>query len=100
MRHCWVLVYQTTCNTTYPSSKDMLYVVTTLNKHCKKMEHSYRKNPCDHENKNVVSIHMFEYISVIVLGCLVTTTLCLPLYLYPSPPFPSSNLQIVMHMLF
>jgi hypothetical protein len=60
----------------------MLYVATIVNEHCKKMEHSYKKHPRDHENKNVMSIHRFKYMSVIVLGCLVTTTLCLPLYLY------------------
>jgi len=88
VHHCQVFVYQTTRNTTYPNTKHMLYDATTINKHCKKMEHSYKKNPCDHENKNVVFIHMSKYISVIILGCLVMTTFCLPLYLYLSPPLP------------
>ncbi len=52
------------------------------------MEHSYIKHPCDNENKNVLSIHRSEYMSVVVLGCLVMTTLCLPLYLYSSLPLP------------
>jgi hypothetical protein len=71
----------------------MLYVATTINKHCKKMEYSFKKNLCDHENKNVVFIHKSKYISVIVLGCLVMTTLCLPLYLYLSPPLPPQTFK-------
>jgi hypothetical protein len=66
----------------------MLYVATTISKHCKKMEYSYKKHPRDHDNKNVMFIHKFEYISVIALGCLVTTTFYLPLYLYFPPPLP------------
>ncbi len=53
----------------YPSSKDMLYAGTIINKHYKKMEHSYRIHPNGHENKNVVSIHWSEYMNVIILGC-------------------------------
>jgi len=74
----------------------MLCVTTIVNKHCNKMEHSYIKHPCDNENKNVLSIHRSEYMSVVVLGCLVMTTLCLQ---YISIlPFP--YLHIVMPMLF
>jgi hypothetical protein len=81
--HCyWVLVYQTTHSTTYLSSKDMLYVTTIVSKHYKKMEHSHKKHPYDHENNNVVPIHRSKYTSVIILGCLVTITLYLPLYFY------------------
>ncbi len=60
MHCCWVCVYQTTHNTMYPSSKDMLYFATIIGKHCENTEHSY-KHPCDHENKNVVFIHKYEY---------------------------------------
>jgi hypothetical protein len=52
------------------------------------MEHSYRKHPCDCDNKNIMFIHKFEYISVIVLGCFAKTPLCLALFLYSSPPLP------------
>ncbi len=40
------------------------------------MEHSYKKHPCAHENNNVMFIHKSKYTSVIILGCLVKTTLC------------------------
>ncbi len=52
------------------------------------MEHSYRKHPCDHDNNNVMFIHKFEYISVIVLGYFVETLICLALFFYSSPPLP------------
>jgi hypothetical protein len=68
MHHYWVLVYQTTPNTTYPSGKNMLYATIIINKHCKKMGHSYKKHLHDHENKNVMFIHMSKNISVIILG--------------------------------
>ncbi len=72
----------------YMNSKNMLYVVTIVSKHCKKMEHSYKKHPRDHENKNVMFIHRSKYMSFIVLSCLVTTIFCLPLYFYYSLPLP------------
>ncbi len=52
------------------------------------MEHSYKKHPHDHEKKNVVDIHGFKYISVIVLGCFVKTFFYLALFIYFSPPLP------------
>jgi hypothetical protein len=55
------------------------------------MEHSYRKHPHDRENKNVVNIHESEYISVIVLGCFVKTSLYLALFIYLFPSPTSSN---------
>jgi hypothetical protein len=45
----------------YLSSKNMLYFATIVGKHCKNMEHSYKKHPCDHENKNVMFIHKSKY---------------------------------------
>jgi hypothetical protein len=39
----------------------MLYFATIVGKHCKNMEHSYKKHPCDHENKNVMFIHKSKY---------------------------------------
>lgn len=67
----------------------MLYVASTINKHCKIMEHSYGEHAHDHENKNVVSIHKFD-ISVI-LDCLVKIILYLALYIYIFFPSPSSS---------
>jgi hypothetical protein len=55
----------------YLNNKDMLYVATIVSKHCKKMEHSYKNLPYDHDNKNVMSIHTSKYMNVIVLGCFV-----------------------------
>jgi hypothetical protein len=46
----------------------MLYATIIINKHCKKMGHSYKKHLHDHENKNVMFIHMSKNISVIILG--------------------------------
>jgi len=59
------------------------------------MEHSYRLQPHDHENKNVVSIHRSKYMNVIILGCLVTTTLYLHLYFYSSPPLPPQTFRLL-----
>jgi dolichyl-phosphate-mannose--protein O-mannosyl transferase len=71
----------------------MLYVVTIVSEHCKKMEHSYKKHPRDHENKNVMSIHRSKYMNVILLGCLVTITFCLPLNFYYSLPLPPQTFR-------
>jgi hypothetical protein len=73
----------------------MLYDATIIHKHCKEWNIHKKKHPHDHENKNVVSIHKSEYISVIVLGCLVKTTLCLALYIYYSPPLPPQTFKLL-----
>lgn len=71
----------------------MLYVAIDVSKHCKKMEHSYKKHLGDHENKNLMSIHKSEYMNVIILGCLVMTTLYFPLCIYSSHPLPPQTFR-------
>jgi hypothetical protein len=44
---------------------------------------------------NVVCIHRFKYMSVIIRGCLVKTTIYLPLYIYSSPPLPPQTFRSI-----